>query len=522
MRHLLLLSLSCLFALNAAFAEARDTLRLKLPPPRLKVPETVLLTDSIPGAFIEKLDALYEKWYISKPGADDGALACFEPEGGQVSMPDSVYLARLDSLNSAIRLSYNDIVRNYIELYAVKGRVQSGALLGLADYYFPIFEEILAREGMPLELKYLPVIESALNPRAFSRAGACGLWQFMYATAKMYGLEITSFVDERRDPVKSSEAAARYLKDLYDIYEDWILVIAAYNCGPGNVNKAIRRSGGKKNYWDIYYLLPRETRGYVPAFIGAMYLFNYYDKHNIAVVGNELPSLCDTIMVSDALHFDQVTSLLDISVEQLRDLNPQYRADLVPAGFGKTYPLRMPYNHVAEFIDRQDTIFAYRRSAYFDESDRTADPRARFKKHAHVAPANRAKLVYTVREGDVIGGIAMKFGVRLNDLKYWNGMTRNLIRVGQKLVVYVPKDKADYYKSKLDTQYAGSASNDEVEVEPLAEGEYFYYTIRKGDNLWTIAKKFEGITNRDIMRWNGLSEKAVRKLKPGQKLKIKI
>ena len=520
MRHLLLLSLSCLFALNAAFAEARDTLRFKLPPPRLKVPETVLLTDSIPGAFIEKLDALYEKWYISKHGADDGALACFEPEGGQVSMPDSVYLARLDSLNSAIRLSYNDIVRNYIELYAVKGRVQSGALLGLADYYFPIFEEILAREGMPLELKYLPVIESALNPRAFSRAGACGLWQFMYATAKMYGLEITSFVDERRDPVKSSEAAARYLKDLYDIYEDWILVIAAYNCGPGNVNKAIRRSGGKKNYWDIYYLLPRETRGYVPAFIGAMYLFNYYDKHNIAVVGNELPSLCDTIMVSDALHFDQVTSLLDISVEQLRDLNPQYRADLVPAGFGKTYPLRMPYNHVAEFIDRQDTIFAYRRSAYFDESDRTADPRARFKKHAHVAPANRAKLVYTVREGDVIGGIAMKFGVRLNDLKYWNGMTRNLIRVGQKLVVYVPKDKADYYKSKLDTRYAGSASNDEV--EPLAEGEYFYYTIRKGDNLWTIAKKFEGITNRDIMRWNGLSEKAVRKLKPGQKLKIKI
>ena len=514
MRHLLLLSLSCLFALNAAFAEARDTLRLKLPPPRLKVPETVLLTDSIPGAFIEKLDALYEKWYISKHGAANGALACFEPEGGQVSMPDSVYLARLDSLNSAIRLSYNDIVRNYIELYAVKGRVQSGALLGLADYYFPIFEEILAREGMPLELKYLPVIESALNPRAFSRAGACGLWQFMYATAKMYGLEITSFVDERCDPVKSSEAAARYLKDLYDLYEDWILVIAAYNCGPGNVNKAIRRSGGKKNYWDIYYLLPRETRGYVPAFIGAMYLFNYYDKHNIAVVGNELPSLCDTIMVSDALHFDQVTSLLDISVEQLRDLNPQYRADLVPAGFGKVYPLRMPYNYVTEFIDRQDTIFAYHRAAYFDESDRTADPRARFKKHAHVAPSGRERLVYTVREGDVIGGVAMKFGVRLSDLKYWNGMTRNLIRVGQKLVVYVPKGEVETYR--------GLASAGTVKEEPLKEGEYFYYTIREGENLWTIAKKFEGVTNGDLMRWNGLSERAVRRLKPGQKIKVKI
>ena len=212
----------------------------------------------------------------------------------------------------------------------------------------------------------------------------------------------------------------------------------------------------------------------------------------------------------------------DLSVEQLRDLNPQYRADIVPAGFGKSYPLRMPYNHVAAFIDRQDTIFAYHRAEYFDESDRTADPQVRFKKHAHVAPANRARLVYTVREGDVIGGIAMKFGVRLNDLKYWNGMTRNLIRVGQKLVIYVPKNKVDYYKSKLDTRYAGSASNNEVEVEPLNEGEYFYYTVKQGDNLWSIAKKFDGISNRDIMRWNGLSEKAVRKLKPGQKLKIKI
>lgn len=522
MRFTILLCVAGLLAAGPVFGEARDTLRLKIAPPRVMVPETVVLTDSIPGAFIEKLDALYEMWYVTKHGGEGDGGLFYEPEGGQVSMPDSVYLARLDSLNSAIRLSYNDIVRNYIEVYVVRGRAQSGALLGLSDYYFPIFEEVLAREGLPLELKYLPVIESALNPRAFSRAGACGLWQFMYATGKMYGLEITSFVDERRDPVKSSEAAVRYLKDLYKIYEDWILVIAAYNCGPGNVNKAIRRSGGKKNYWDIYYLLPRETRGYVPAFIGAMYLFNYYDKHNIAVVGNELPSMCDTIMVSDALHFEQVTNLLDISVEQLRDLNPQYRADIVPAGFGKVYPLRMPYNYVTEFIDRQDTIFAYHRAAYFDESDRTADPRARFKKHAHVAPANRAKLVYTVREGDVIGGIAMKFGVRLNDLKYWNGKTRNLIRVGEKLVVYVPKDKVDYYKSKADTRYVGPASNNDAEVEPLNEGEYFYYTVKQGDNLWSIAKKFEGISNRDIMRWNGLSEKAVRKLKPGQKLKIKI
>ena len=506
---------------SVAKAEVRDTVRMKLDPPRLLTPKMIVLTDSIPGAFIEKLDVLYEKWYISKQGGEDNEVL-YDTGEDAVTMPDSVYLARLDSLNSAIRLSYNEIVRNYIELYTVRRKSQSGAMIGLSEYYFPIFEEILAREGLPLELKYLPVIESALNPRAFSRAGACGLWQFMYGTGKMYKVEINSFVDERRDPVKSSEAAVTYLKDLYQIYEDWILVIAAYNCGPGNVNKAIRRSGGKKNYWDIYYLLPKETRGYVPAFIGAMYLFNYYDKHNIAVVENELPTMCDTIMISDALHFEQVTNLLDISVEQLRDLNPQYQADIVPAGFGKSYPLRMPYNYVTEFIDRQDTIFAYNRLAYFNDSDRTADPRVRFKKHAHVAPSNRAKLVYTVKNGDVIGGIAMKFDVRLNDLKYWNGMTRNLIRVGQKLVVYVPKNKVDYYKSKMGTAYAGSASNNEVQVEPLNEGEYFYYTIKKGENLWSIAKKFEGVTNRDIMKWNGLSEKAVRKLKPGQKLKIKI
>ena len=217
MRFTILLCVAGLLAAGPVFGEARDTLRLKIAPPRVMVPETVVLTDSIPGAFIEKLDALYEMWYVMKHGGEGDGGLFYEPEGGQVSMPDSVYLARLDSLNSAIRLSYNDIVRNYIEVYVVRGRAQSGVLLGLSDYYFPIFEEVLVREGLPLELKYLPVIESALNPRAFSRAGACGLWQFMYATGKMYGLEITSFVDERRDPVKSSEAAVRYLKDLYKI-----------------------------------------------------------------------------------------------------------------------------------------------------------------------------------------------------------------------------------------------------------------------------------------------------------------
>ena len=503
----------------------RDSLKVRLGAPRLNLGTPVLLTDSIPGAFIERLDELYSKWYVSRleEGNYVDSVYLTEMVTGP-AVPDSVYLQRLDKLNSAIKLSYNDIVRNYIELYTVRRRAQVGTMLGLSSYYFPIFEEVLDREGLPQELKYLPVIESALNPRAFSRAGACGLWQFMYGTGKMYKLEINSFIDERRDPVKYTEAAVCFLKDLYKIYEDWILVIAAYNCGPGNVNKAIRRSGSKKNYWDIYFHLPKETRGYVPAFIAAMYTFNYHKEHNIFPLENELPTMCDTIMISDALHFEQVAKLMDISVEQIRDLNPQYRSDIVPAGFGKSYALQVPYNHVGEFIDKQDTIFAYNRTTYFNDSDRTADPKNRFKKyaHAHAVPSNKAKLVYTVKSGDVIGKIAEKFNVRLSDLKYWNGMTKDRINIGQKLTVYVPNNKVDYYKSKVDAKYAGVAANAEVEAEPLTEGEFFYYTIKRGENLWSIAKKYPGVSNRDIMKWNGLTDRSAKNLKPGQKLKIKI
>jgi len=495
------------------------TRRLPLPAPKITLPPTVVLTDSIPGAFIQKLDDLYEKWYVMKYEQEADSLTSLE-RGGATSLPDSVYLNRLDRMNSAIKLSYNQIVKDFIELYTIKRRAQVATMLGLSEYYFPIFEEALDREGLPHELKYLPVIESALNPRAFSRAGACGLWQFMPSTGRLYKLQVNSFVDERRDPIRSTEAAVAFLKDLYRIYNDWILVIAAYNCGPGNVNKAIRRSGEKRNYWDIYYRLPKETRGYVPAFIAAMYVFNYHKEHGIYPAGNELPTMCDTILINEGLHFEQITKLMDISTEQLRDLNPQYRRDVVPAGFGKTYALKMPYNYVGEFIEKQDTIFAHNRSYYFDDSDRLANPQERIKHYAHVAPSNKAKLVYTVKSGDVIGKIAMKFNVRVADLRYWNGLNRNLIRVGQKLVVYVPKNKVQVYQKN--TKYAGMAANAEVEMEPLREGDYEFYTIRNGDNLWGIAKKYPGVSAQDIMRWNALTSKSVKKLKPGQKLKIKI
>lgn len=481
--------------------------------------------DSVPQDFADRLDYYYTCWYAGKQdrvGYADSLLLAESAKNVPVCA-DSVYLARLDSIQSGIPLSFNGIVRNYIELYTVKKRYQVSVMLGLGEYYFPIFEEALDAECMPQELKYLPVIESALNPRAFSRAGACGLWQFMYSTGRMYKLEINSFVDERRDPVLSTRAAVRYLNDLFGIYEDWILVIAAYNCGPGNVNKAIRRSGGYKNYWDIYYHLPRETRGYVPAFIAATYVFNYYREHGIYPVESSLPRLCDSILVEDALHFEQVAAKLDLSVEQLRDLNPQYRADVIPAGFGKSYALRMPYNHIDDFIDNQDSIFACNRSKYFNDADRTADPRNRIKVHAHaVGQEGRARLVYTVKSGDVPGAIAMKFNVRLADLKYWNNLNQRMtIRPGQKLVVYVPENKLDQYRSKA--AYSGKVSN--AAVAPRVEtvdGEFVYYTVRKGETLWTIAKKYPGVSNADIMRWNGIPESQVRDLRPGRKLKIKI
>ena len=516
MRLLVLIVLLSVYGM----AEAQDTIAVSSNGGRRPV-----LSDTIPDSFVQKLDYFYSAWYVNRQDNQDyvdsayisASLATVEP------CSDSLYLLRIDSLNSAVQLSFNEIVRNYIELYTVRKRFQLGTMMGLSEYYFPMFEEELAANRMPLELKFLPVIESALNPRALSRAGACGLWQFMYSTGKMYKLEINSYVDERMDPMKSTRAAVRYLNDLYGLYGDWILVIADYNCGPGNVNKAIRRSGGKKNYWDIYYNLPKETRGYVPAFIAAIYSFNYAKNHKVFAIESSLPIMCDSLEIEDALHFEQISQKLDISTEQLRDMNPQYKADVIPAGYGKCYVLKMPYNHVMDFVDNQDSIFANNRSKYFNDADRVADPKERIKVHATViGQDDKARLVYTVRSGDVPGAIASKFNVTLADLKYWNNLNRRMtIHPGQKLVVYVSDKKAAQYKSNAD--YAGKVTNttNAPKVETV-DGEFVYYTVRKGESLWMIAKKYPGVTDADIMRWNGISRSEVKDIKPGQKLKIKI
>ncbi len=448
------------------------------------------------------------------------------------NIPDSVYIDRLQSIESPLEFPFNSKVKAYIELYTQKKREQVKIMLGLSEYYFPLFEEALDAAGLPLELKYLPIIESALNPRAFSRAGASGLWQFMYGTGKMYGLRVDSYVDDRRDPIKSTQAAVKYLKDLYKQYGDWYLVIAAYNCGPGNVNKAIYRTGGKRDFWQIYYRLPRETRGYVPAFIAAAYTMTYYNEHLISPKAAEIVISTDTIMISDPLHFKQVSKVTGVTIDQLRSLNPQYRLDVIPAQ-KKAYALTIPTEITEEFITLEDSIFSYQREKYFASDRLIVNPTNSY--HTPSAPKNKSKVYYTVKSGDAVGLIADWFDVYSSDLRYWNNIRRNLIRVGQKLVVYVPKNKVGHYKQINSMSYAQkqALSGKVVPSNSVASktksttsnigvdnsSNYEYYTVRSGDNLWSIAKKYPGISNTDIMRLNGITD--ARKINPGQRLKIR-
>jgi membrane-bound lytic murein transglycosylase D len=434
-------------------------------------------------------------------------------------LPDSVYIQRLEEIQSPIVFPFNKQVKSYIKLYTQKRRDQVALMLGLSDYYFPIFEAALDAHDMPLELKYLPVIESALNPLAFSHAGASGLWQFMYYTGKQYGLKVDSYVDERRDPYYATEAAVKFLSDLYDIYGDWYLVIAAYNCGPGNVNKAIRRSGGKRNFWEIYYRLPQETRGYVPAFVAAAYTFTYARDHNIVASHVTLPLATDTIMVSQPLHFEQIADLTHVQKEVLRELNPMYRRDVVPAG-KKIYPLRLPFIDATLFASIEDTIYTYRRDEFFPSGSVVVEPS--LASHSVVAPPGYKSVYYKVKSGDVVGLIAEWFDVRLSDLKYWNNINRNMIRVGQKLVVYVPQGKVTHYEGVARQHGTTSVvSTAAVTTVPLAADtdNYVYHTVRSGDSVWSIAKQYSGVTSDDILRLNHLSNGS--KIKPGQQLKIK-
>ena len=356
--------------------------------------------------------------------------------------PDSVYMDRLQRLPTIIEMPYNQVVKQFIERYSDMLRGSVSYMLGAANFYMPIFEQALETYGLPLELRYLPVIESALNPNAVSRVGATGLWQFMLETGKRYGLEVNSLVDERRDPVKSSYAAARYLRDLYKIFDDWSLVIAAYNCGPNKVNQAIHRAKGSVDYWQIYPYLPKETRGYVPAFIAANYIMNYYCEHNICPMITELTISTDTIVVDKNLHLEQIAKVLNVNIDHLRALNPQYRRDIVN-GLTEPSVVRLPLSLVGSFIDNEDSIYAYKRDelllkrevvAVNDIKPSYSKSKATKRRTSKRSSRSRRKTV-TVRQGDTLSEIAKRNGTTVKKLRRLNGIKGSNIRAGKKIRV---------------------------------------------------------------------------------------
>lgn len=437
------------------------------------------ITDSnivYPESYETDTQKLLEGWYLKNYTATDDRYKT----QGDVNADDETIKRRLSQLNTVIELPYNQIVRSYIDRYVRRGRAQVAALLGLSHYYMPIFEQALEEQGLPLELKYLPVIESGLDPNAVSKHGATGLWQFMLATGKGLDLEVSSLVDERRDPYASSRKAAKYLKDLYSAYNDWSLAIAAYNCGPGTVNKALRRAGADASthdFWAIYYYLPAETRGYVPMFIAANYVMNYYPYHNISPVLATKPLVTDTIMVSDRVHFNQISKVLDIPVDELRVLNPQFRADVIPGRPEKMYTLVLPSQQIQAYIMSEDDILAYEADKYArrtevepgdspsaqeakeieNEADREL---AQLADDAPLEPAvtqepapvrrsgggdgKGSKTVsHKVEPGETLAAIAKKYDVTTQDIKSWNNLTRNSLRTGQMLRITTSAAIAD-------------------------------------------------------------------------------
>ena len=452
--------------------------------------------------------ARYDKLWMEelKKSAD-----LFEVMQNEVHNPDTantvlkdfnteILKERLAMLNekTPFQIDYNPSLERVIKSFLVGKRDLMERMLTASQFYFPMFEQELDNHNIPLEIKYLAVVESALNPRARSRVGATGLWQFMYSTGKMYKLNVSSYVDERRDPLKSTKAASQYLSKLHEIFGDWDLALAAYNSGPGNVNKAIRRSGGHENYWNIRRFLPRETAGYVPAFQAVMYIFEYADEHGLKKINAERPYFeTDTVMVKSLITFQQISDLVDVSMEELRTLNPAYKLDIIPFVKGKEYSLRLPAHAVGRFVSNEEAIYAY-----------VANDLKKREKPLPQMVTSQERIRYRVRSGDYLGKIAERYGVGVSQIKRWNGLRSDNLRVGQRLTIFPRKpvtQVASAKPSKTKSSNSGTSLNSKV------------HTVQKGDSLWTISRQYPGVSIENLKEWNGLRGN---NLTPGTKLKL--
>lgn len=433
-------------------------------------------------------------------------------------------LAKLDAV-SPFDLVYNSHVKGFIDLYTVRRRSLVSRMMGLAQLYYPMFEEVFDRYNIPLELKHLAVIESALNPNARSKAGAQGLWQFMYPTGKMYGLNVTSYIDDRSDPYKETVAAAEYLKTLYSMFHDWQMVLAAYNAGPGTISKAIRRSGGKKTYWEIRPFLPRETQGYVPAFIAANYVMNYTAEHNIyGDVPRKTYFEVDTVIVKEPMSFEQISAALDVSVDEIKYFNPQYRKDIIPAG---GHALCLQKDKIGTFLTNETEIYAAIKAQNTENSGL-----------ANTA-VKEVQLTHVVKSGQRLSDIARKYGVTVADLKTWNYIGKKGLRPGKKLTIYIQKavegkpknvetksgekqlatnsDSTDNKKLAEKVTPKKTAPTPKVKT-PAVTGTETYHTIKSGESLYMLSLKY-GVKLDQLLKLNGLSKNST--LSIGQKIKIR-
>ena len=393
---------------------------------------TTATNDSIsfemPEYMLQEIDSMLNSWQarnlLSK-------LNCCVDTGFNIKITDTLYAERLQSMPTIVKMPYNRVVRSCIDSYTTKNRSLVAYMLGMSEFYMPIIEEEIDRAGIPHELRYLPIIESALNPKAVSRANAKGLWQFMFSTAKIYGLKSNNYIDERFDPIKSTKAAVRYLADLYKLFGKWELAIAAYNCGPGNVKKAIVRSGGKTDFWEIYYFLPRETRGYLPMFIAANYIMTFHKEHGIQPLEPKTTIATDTILISKNLHFKQITEVCGADLEEIRALNPQYIKDIIP-GENEPYVLRLSNNLVTDFLAKEDSIYKHKAQEFF--------PRESIANMLKQAKENNGGLGtlkrHKIKSGETLGSIALKYRVTVKQIMKWNGLRSTNIRAGNYLNIY--------------------------------------------------------------------------------------